>query len=89
MKQILAVYLLLINLTGFFCFFSDIRRARNHAFRISEKTLFLTALLGGGAGCLVSMYLFRHKTRHLRFVLGIPLLTVLWIWICLRIFPLL
>ena len=86
MKLFFSVYLLLINLTGFICFFSDKRRARKRRFRISERTLFLTALLGGGAGCLLAMYLFRHKTRHPRFVIGIPFLTAAWGLICLYLF---
>ncbi len=75
---ILVFYFTLINLTGFFCFYADKRRAQKHRRRISERMLFLTAILGGGAGGLLAMYWFRHKTRHLKFVLLMPLLTALW-----------
>ena len=86
---IFFIYLLLINLTGFFCFFSDKRRACRHRRRIPERTLFLTAVLGGGVGCLLGLYLFRHKTRHLSFVLGLPLLTALWAVLAWILLPLL
>lgn len=52
----------------------DKRRARKDQWRISEQTLFLTALFFGAAGIWAGMYLFRHKTRHRAFVWGIPML---------------
>ncbi len=55
----------------------DKRRARRHMWRISEKTLFFTALLGGSVGTLAGMYAFRHKTRHWYFVIGMPLILIL------------
>ena len=54
----------------------DKRRAKRHGWRIPEKTLFLTALLGGSIGAWVGMYLCRHKTKHWYFVVGIPLILV-------------
>ena len=50
--------------------------ARTRRWRIPEKTLFLTAALGGSPGVWVGMYLFRHKTKHVSFVLGIPLILI-------------
>ena len=52
----------------------DKRRARRAAWRISEKALFVFALLGGAVGGTAGMFLFRHKTKHLSFRLGFPLL---------------
>ena len=54
----------------------DKSRARRRKYRIPEKTLFLTAILGGSIGVLVGMHLFRHKTLHRSFVLGIPLILI-------------
>ncbi|MCI5648256.1 MAG: DUF1294 domain-containing protein [Fusicatenibacter sp.] len=71
MKAI-CFYLILVNLIGLFLFGRDKHLAKIHAFRIPERTLFLVALSGGSAGCLAGMYLFRHKTKHPRFVLGMP-----------------
>lgn len=54
----------------------DKHRARTRRWRIPEKTLFLTAALGGSPGVWAGMYLFRHKTKHVSFVLGIPLILI-------------
>ena len=73
----LLIYLLLINAAGLVLMLADKIRARNGAWRISELTLMLTAALGGSVGVHMGMYLFRHKTRHPKFTLGIPaILTV-------------
>lgn len=49
-------------------------RARRRGWRVSESSLWLVALLGGSAAMYVSMLFVRHKTRHLRFMVGLPLL---------------
>ena len=59
-----AGYAVAINLLLFFCMAIDKSRARRERWRISEKTLFLLALLGGACGGLLGMRLFRHKTKH-------------------------
>ena len=86
MKTIL-IYLLLINAAGLVLMLADKIRARNGAWRISELTLMLTAALGGSVGVHIGMYLFRHKTRHPKFTLGVPaILTVqiLLAWLLLK-----
>ncbi len=55
----------------------DKRCARRGKRRVAEKTLFAVALLGGSAAMLVTMHLVRHKTRHRRFMWGLPLMIVL------------
>lgn len=77
MKTFLISYVIMINLIGLFLMGLDKRRAVRRTWRISEKTLFITALLFGSIGILIGMYLFRHKTRHLSFALGIPVILVL------------
>lgn len=72
----LKLWLVFINLSSFAAFVADKVRAKQRGVRIREKTLFLCALLGGGVGCLAGMYLMRHKTKHLSFVIGIPLITL-------------
>ncbi|MBQ2919559.1 MAG: DUF1294 domain-containing protein [Oscillospiraceae bacterium] len=82
----LLLYLLLINAAGLVLMLADKIRARNGAWRISELTLMLTAALGGSVGVHMGMYLFRHKTRHPKFTLGVPaILTVqiLLLWFCI------
>ena len=49
-------------------------KAKAHAWRIPEKTLFGLSLLGGSAGTWAGMYAFRHKTKHWYFVKGMPLI---------------
>ena len=68
----LSIYLLLMNLISFVLSYFDKRAAINHRWRIPEKTLFLSAILGGSLGLYLSMKIFRHKTKHLSFMLGVP-----------------
>ncbi len=72
MTRILFVYLALINITAFCLMGIDKRRARKHMWRIPEKTLFLAAILGGSAGAVAGMHIFRHKTKHWYFRYGLP-----------------
>ncbi len=73
MKYVL-LYLLLINAAAFLLMRTDKRRAQRNLWRVSEATLLWSAALGGSIGALAGMYVFRHKTRHLKFTLGIPLI---------------
>ncbi|MFR4734320.1 MAG: DUF1294 domain-containing protein [Agathobacter rectalis] len=57
----------------------DKRRAKMHRWRISERMLFLVSILGGSIGTWAGMYVFRHKTRHWYFVIGMPLILILQI----------
>ena len=75
--QYLAVYLILINALGLVLMRIDKKKALRHQWRIPEATLMTVAALGGSVGSLAGMYLFRHKTRHPKFYIGIPALLVL------------
>ncbi|WP_235372325.1 DUF1294 domain-containing protein [Pseudoflavonifractor phocaeensis] len=75
--QLLGLYLLLVNLAAFLVMGADKRRAKRGTWRISEKALFLPALLGGALGGVLGMRTFRHKTKHWYFRFGFPLLLVL------------
>ena len=77
MCKFVAAYLILMNIIAFLVMGIDKHRAKVHRWRISEKTLFLLALLGGSAGSVLGMYSFRHKTRHWYFVWGMPFILVL------------
>jgi uncharacterized membrane protein YsdA (DUF1294 family) len=58
-----------------FSFFGiDKRLARKKKTRISEKTLFLIAIVGGAFGAWIGMYFFRHKTKKWYFIVFIPLI---------------
>lgn len=73
------VYLLLMNLAGMLSMGIDKQKAKKGAWRIPERTLFLIALLGGSLGSILGMQVFRHKTRHRQFVIGMPIIAVLQI----------
>lgn len=83
--KMLLIYLAVINLVAFAAMGFDKSRAKRHMRRVSEKALFLLALFGGSIGSLCGMYFFRHKTKHLRFQIGIPLILLcqiaLAVWI--------
>ncbi len=70
-------YLAGINLLALLLMGLDKSYARRSKWRIPEKVLFLSAVLGGSLGAIAGMYLFRHKTKHLRFVLGLPIILLL------------
>ena len=78
-SHIVIIYLVLINLAAFVLMGLDKRKAKKNLWRIPEKTLFLSAILGGSAGAIAGMYVFHHKTRHWYFVIGMPLILVLQI----------
>ena len=76
---LLMIYLVIINLIAFLTFGADKRRARRDRRRVRESTLFLLAAIGGSIGALLGMYVFRHKTRHWYFCVGIPAILILQI----------
>lgn len=75
--QLLLVYLLLVNFIAFVLMGLDKRRAKRDKWRISEKALFLPAVLGGSVGAIAGMHVFRHKTKHWYFRYGLPALLAL------------
>lgn len=79
----LAGYLILVNLWALGLMWFDKRRARSGGRRIRERTLFLSALLGGSPGALLGMWMFRHKTKHWYFVWGMPLILLAQAVLCI------
>ncbi|WP_066892750.1 DUF1294 domain-containing protein [Clostridium nigeriense] len=74
MKDILIYYLILINIIAFITIYIDKEKAIKHKWRIKESNLFLLAIIGGSLGTYLGMYSFHHKTKHKKFILGIPLI---------------
>lgn len=89
--QMLGLYLLAVNVAALWVMGVDKARSRKGRWRISEKALFLPAVLGGGLGGVLGMHLFHHKTRHWYFRWGFPLLLALQaaglVWLALRFGP--
>lgn len=76
MKAWLVAYLIM-NIAGLVIMWEDKKRAKKHEYRISERTLWMVALLGGAVGATAGMQLYRHKTKHTSFKIGFPALAVI------------
>ena len=72
-------YLAVMNIVGFVMMGIDKQKAKKGAWRISEKALFIPAILGGSIGCILGMNHFRHKTKHWYFKYGMPAILILQI----------
>ncbi len=77
--KLLLVYLFIINAVGFILMLTDKYKAKKNLWRIPEATLMGVAAIGGSIGCLVGMRTARHKTKHLKFTLGIPVILAIQI----------
>ncbi|MDZ5712426.1 DUF1294 domain-containing protein [Jeotgalibacillus haloalkalitolerans] len=77
MESLLTVYYFILSVVGFISMRVDKKRARNEQYRISEKALWTIALLGGALGSWAGMNVFRHKTKHVSFRVGMPVLVIL------------
>lgn len=84
--KIILIYLLAINIIAIIVTIYDKLCAIGRKWRIKENTLLLLSSLGGSIGMYITMLLIRHKTRHLKFMLGIPaillfeLLIIFLVW---------
>ena len=79
--QIFIIYLIIINILGFLIMGLDKHKAKMGDRRIPENTLFTFTVLGGGVGTIAGMYVFHHKTKKMKFKIGMPLILILEILI--------
>ena len=79
LKILLFGYLVIVNIVGFAMMGMDKKRAIRGAWRISEASLFIVALIGGSIGSILGMNTFRHKTKHWYFKYGMPAILILQI----------
>lgn len=79
-------YLLIINAAGFLFMLVDKIKAKKNQWRISEGTLMLIAACGGSIGTLLGMHIWRHKTKHAKFTLGVPVILAVQILAAVLIF---
>ncbi len=77
---------LIMTLFAYLIMGADKLRAQNHQRRISEKALFLIALCMGGIGITAAMFSYRHKTKHLSFLIGMPIIIILNVMIAVLVF---
>ena len=75
-EHLVLLYLIIVNAAAFLLMLADKLKAKRGAWRIPEATLMGIAAIGGSVGALAGMYLFRHKTKHIKFTLGIPVILV-------------
>ena len=88
LHNIIIIYLFSINIIAFITFGIDKWKATHDRWRISEKTLFGLTFIGGSVGAILGMRIYRHKTKHRTFTIGIPVilfLQVLGYWFISRI----
>ncbi len=71
---LIIVYFLVMTIIGYASMGIDKQKAKKHAWRIPEATLFSIAILGGSVGSILGMFHFHHKTKHWYFVVGMPLI---------------
>ena len=74
--KFIIIYFIVINLIGVGAMALDKYKAQKGYWRISENMLFLITLLGGGIGTVFGMYKFRHKTKKLKFTIGLPTILI-------------
>lgn len=79
MLLVVILYFIIMNIFSFILFFADKRKAIARKWRVPESTLLASAFAGGSLGALLAMKTFRHKTKHLKFTLSVPLMLVLHI----------
>lgn len=87
MSLAVLAYLAVINVIAFGLYGLDKYRAMNNMWRISEKTLLGVATIGGAYGAYLGMRIFRHKTKHLKFQIGVPIMMLVWIYFVIKGFP--
>ena len=74
MTQTIVYYLIALNIVTFFVYGIDKLKAKQGYWRISEATLLFLAVIGGCIGALLGMKVWHHKTMHLKFKYGLPLI---------------
>lgn len=76
-ENIVASYIIIINVIAFILMGIDKRKAIKHKWRVSEKTLWITAIIGGSVGSIIGMRMFSHKTKHRQFTVGMPFILII------------
>ena len=78
-------YLLIINIISFIIYGIDKYKSIKHKYRISENTLIILAILGGAIGAFLGMITFHHKTQKKKFIILIPVIMLIWVYILIKL----
>ncbi|QGQ48839.1 DUF1294 domain-containing protein [Metabacillus sediminilitoris] len=76
MLNYIIIYYLLLNIVSFLIMGIDKNRAKRGEWRIREATLWWLAVIGGAIGGYIGMRVYHHKTKHVSFKFGFPILTI-------------
>ena len=82
----LIIYITLINIISFILMYYDKRKSIKHEWRVPELRLIFFACILGSPGIWAGMYFFRHKTKHIKFVLGVPMIFFIQLGIAYKLF---
>ena len=77
METVIMIFFIIMNIIGYYIMKADKTKARKNEYRISEKTLWFIAIFFGALGMTIAMQTFRHKTKHLQFKIGLPVLALI------------
>lgn len=83
--EYLVIYILIINIISFFIMYYDKKRSVKHKWRVPESRLFLFASIFGSLGIWSGMYIFKHKTKHGKFVFGVPIILAIQLGILYKL----
>lgn len=78
-------YIIIINLYAIYIMYIDKKNAKSKKWRVPEAKLFVIAILLGSPGILIGMQIFRHKTKHLKFIYGIPAILIVQIYLIYKL----
>jgi uncharacterized membrane protein YsdA (DUF1294 family) len=76
-EKAFLIFIILINIYGIYIVYKDKQYAKGHKWRISERNILMVAFFFGSLGVLIGMRLFRHKTKHLKFIILVPIFLII------------
>ncbi|TYP77548.1 DUF1294 domain-containing protein [Paenibacillus methanolicus] len=82
----IVIYLVLMNIAAFMLMGNDKALARQGKRRVSERRLMTYAAIGGSVGAYLGMRAYRHKTKHAKFYVGLPVLVIVHVVVLVALF---
>lgn len=78
MEKMIFLFIIIMSIIAFLVMGYDKSQAKKHKQRVSERTLWTLAIVGGGIGAYLGMQFFRHKTKHTNFRVGFLMLMIMY-----------